>query len=211
MNISLHDFSGLLLDFDGTLANTEPIHALALKIFFHGKGYEFGEKEPGKATNLIFREWGMKQQNEKLAESFFEEYCLFLPEFFQKNYDVISWQNDTFDFLKRTEDVAKVLVTGSYENWLRALDPKLHIFENFSLFVTREDVLPDHEKPDPLAYILGAEKLKLLPSKCLALEDSYSGILSAKRAGCTVVAVKRDSTKGFEFADMVVNSLTEIL
>ena len=46
-----------------------------------------------------------------------------------------------------------------------------------------------HGKPEPDIYLKGAAVLGLAPEKCLALEDSPSGILSASRAGCLSVVI----------------------
>lgn len=57
----------------------------------------------------------------------------------------------------------------------------------FRCLVTSEDVT--HPKPHPEIYLKTAEKLGLLPSLCVAFEDSYVGVESAKRAGMKCVAV----------------------
>src|SRR6185437_9914582 len=44
-------------------------------------------------------------------------------------------------------------------------------------------------KPDPEPYLLAAARLGVPPGRCLAIEDSPSGIGSAEAAGCLVVAV----------------------
>jgi sugar-phosphatase len=44
-------------------------------------------------------------------------------------------------------------------------------------------------KPEPEAYLLGAERLGKAPHACLAVEDSPAGIRSAVAAGLQVVAV----------------------
>ena len=44
-------------------------------------------------------------------------------------------------------------------------------------------------KPEPDIYQLAAKELGLAPEECLALEDSPSGILSARRAGCFPVMI----------------------
>lgn len=46
-----------------------------------------------------------------------------------------------------------------------------------------------HGKPEPDIYLFGAKTLNLPPENCLALEDSYTGILSAYRAGCKATIV----------------------
>ncbi len=47
------------------------------------------------------------------------------------------------------------------------------------------------QKPDPTPYIKGARLIGISPDKCVALEDSYSGLLAAVRAGCLSVFVNR--------------------
>jgi mannitol-1-/sugar-/sorbitol-6-phosphatase len=44
-------------------------------------------------------------------------------------------------------------------------------------------------KPAPDCYLMAAERLGLAPADCLAIEDAPAGVLAAKRAGCTVLAV----------------------
>lgn len=46
-----------------------------------------------------------------------------------------------------------------------------------------------HGKPEPDIFLYGAESLGLPPESCLALEDSYAGLLSAQRAGCLPVLI----------------------
>lgn len=46
-----------------------------------------------------------------------------------------------------------------------------------------------HGKPEPDIFCYGAARLGLSPDSCLALEDSYSGLLSARRAGCLPVLI----------------------
>lgn len=54
-------------------------------------------------------------------------------------------------------------------------------------FVTAERVKKG--KPEPDAYLLGAELLGLSPSDCIVVEDAPAGILSGLAAGCAVIAV----------------------
>lgn len=46
-----------------------------------------------------------------------------------------------------------------------------------------------HGKPEPDIFLYGAESLGVPAESCLALEDSYAGLLSAKRAGCLPVMI----------------------
>jgi beta-phosphoglucomutase-like phosphatase (HAD superfamily) len=44
-------------------------------------------------------------------------------------------------------------------------------------------------KPDPEPYLAAAKRLGVDPLRCIAIEDSLNGTLSAQRAGCLVIAV----------------------
>lgn len=69
-----------------------------------------------------------------------------------------------------------------------------------------------HGKPHPAVYLGAAAKLEVTPSRCLAFEDSFNGLLSAKSAQMKAVAVLEEhnfqSTR-FDFADLKIRSLTE--
>lgn len=68
-------------------------------------------------------------------------------------------------------------------------------------------------KPHPGVYIQTAEKLGLRPEECVAIEDSPNGVLSAKAARMTCIAIPEPPLRGhpwFAIADAVVDSLEEI-
>lgn len=56
-----------------------------------------------------------------------------------------------------------------------------------AVFVTAEQV--KRGKPQPDAYLLGAEQLGLPPQACLVVEDAQAGVQSGLAAGCHVAAV----------------------
>ncbi len=60
-------------------------------------------------------------------------------------------------------------------------------------------------KPDPAVYLAAAQKLDIEPSYCLAIEDSKTGMLAAKRAGMQVAAfVNGRSDLNFNNADYII-------
>jgi sugar-phosphatase len=67
-------------------------------------------------------------------------------------------------------------------------------------------------KPHPEVYLHTAEKLKVNPMHCLAFEDSFFGVVAAKAARMTVVAMPDKSEyeqERFGAADLKIRSLTE--
>ena len=78
------------------------------------------------------------------------------------------------------------LVTMSWESLAAAVVSELPE-GTFSVVVTGDQVA--HGKPHPEAYLRAAERLNLPPSRCLAIEDSPTGVRSAVAAGVPTVAV----------------------
>ncbi|CNL25843.1 Phosphatase yfbT [Yersinia aldovae ATCC 35236] len=77
------------------------------------------------------------------------------------------------------------------------------------VFITCEQV--KHGKPQPDAYLLGAERLGLAPADCIVVEDAPAGILSGLAAGCQVIAVNAPSdTPKLAQVDLVLSSLAQI-
>ena len=71
----------------------------------------------------------------------------------------------------------------------------------------------ENGKPEPDIYLLAAERLKIDPKDCLALEDSAPGCRAAVGAGMTVVAIPNGDTKtaDFSFVPYQYDSLHEVL
>ncbi|MBJ3814408.1 sugar phosphatase [Shimwellia pseudoproteus] len=78
------------------------------------------------------------------------------------------------------------------------------------VMVTAEQVA--RGKPQPDAYLLGAERLGLEPADCVVVEDAPAGIASGLAAGCKVIAVNAPaSTPDLDKVDMVLDSLAQLV
>ncbi|MCY0977299.1 hexitol phosphatase HxpB [Chryseobacterium wangxinyae] len=80
---------------------------------------------------------------------------------------------------------------------------KLGIAHYFNAVTSAEEV--PRGKPDPAVYELTANKLQVDPKLCIAIEDSYSGILAAKSAGMKTAAYIMKNTFVYE-ADLIMNA-----
>ena len=66
-------------------------------------------------------------------------------------------------------------------------------------------------KPDPEPFLAGAALLGVAPPECVVFEDSPSGVVAGRAAGCTVVATTfSHSAEALEAANYLVRDLTEI-
>jgi HAD superfamily hydrolase (TIGR01509 family) len=69
--------------------------------------------------------------------------------------------------------------------------------ERFEVVICGEDV--GRKKPDPEAYLLALRRLRLPAARCLAVEDSASGLRSALAAGVATVIVRSLYTRDEDF------------
>ena len=67
------------------------------------------------------------------------------------------------------------------------------------------------KKPDPELYLLVLDQLSLNPSECIAFEDSYIGLLSAKNAKIKTICSPSEYhlDDNFEKADFICDEFTK--
>lgn len=68
----------------------------------------------------------------------------------------------------------------------------------FDFILTREDYVAS--KPDPEPYLTACARAGLRPGRCLAIEDSERGVISAARAGLAVAAIPGHLNQGGDFS-----------
>lgn len=104
------------------------------------------------------------------------------------------------------EGVPIAVASSSRRDWVEGHLGRLLLLDRFQAVVTRDDHEP---KPAPDLYLGACSRLGAEPAGSVALEDSSNGILAAKRAGMTAVAVPNAITRDYDFssADVVVGSM----
>jgi HAD superfamily hydrolase (TIGR01509 family) len=84
--------------------------------------------------------------------------------------------------------------------------------DSFAATVSSEEV--PHGKPAPDVYLEAARRLHVEPADAAAVEDSTNGLLSAKAAGMTVIAIPNrefpPAPDGLAAADVVLDSLDDL-
>ncbi len=87
-------------------------------------------------------------------------------------------------------------------------------FELFDRFAAiRSAEFEEYGKPHPGVFLSAAVSLGVAPSECLVLEDSAAGVVAARAATMTVIAVPTIEDRErpeFGIADLVLDSLEEL-
>ncbi len=106
-----------------------------------------------------------------------------------------------------------VVTTTSRSNWealwAHSLSP-LRLPEPV-VIVTGEDVAA--KKPDPEAYLVALDRLRLTTRQCCVIEDSRNGLIAARMAGLSVAIVRSEffGDERFDEAALLVDELDELV
>jgi len=114
-----------------------------------------------------------------------------------------------FDFLESIP-LPLALASSSDGNLIEAVIKRLHLNGKFQIIHSATE--ERYGKPHPAVYLTTAEKLGVTPTHCLALEDSFNGVLSAKAARMMCYAIPEgypDPDPRLIIADQMFPSLFE--
>jgi beta-phosphoglucomutase len=102
------------------------------------------------------------------------------------------------------------LVTGECRELVVATLEKFGLMDRFQVIITADDVM--FTKPSPEGYTLAAELLDVTPKDCVVIENAPRGIMSAKQAGMTCIAITSTLSRMYlKDADVIADDLTEVL
>jgi len=182
------DIRAVIFDLDGVLADSEGIHILAWEEI--AREYRLPE------DRLPLHDWIGYPDTEIVQEVVREHGLPITPEHLlehkRRNFRrLIAEQLEAIpgsvQALYELESLPLGLATSSSRSEAELMLRILGITDRFRTIVTGDDV--EHSKPKPDSYLLAAERLRVAPKHCVAIEDSSSGVQSARAAGMTVLAV----------------------
>lgn len=117
---------------------------------------------------------------------------------------------EILDYLKQKNYII-ALASSSRMKLIQAVIKKLDIGSFFQIVHSAE--YESFGKPEPHVYLSTAKKIHILPKHCIAIEDSYFGIQSAKNAGMSTIAIPEasifDDSK-FDIADYKFHTLNDL-
>jgi HAD superfamily hydrolase (TIGR01509 family) len=174
---------------DGTLVDTEPYWIAAEYRLVEGFGGSWSDEHAhaviGKpllvSANYIREHGRVPLSPEQIVDRL-------LAAVIADTRRRVDWRPGTLALLAQMKaaGLPTAMVTMSYRN-LAGTVAELLPAGSFDTLVCGDDVR--NGKPDPEPYLLAASRLGVPAERCLAIEDSPSGIASAEAAGCLVVAV----------------------
>jgi HAD superfamily hydrolase (TIGR01509 family) len=207
-------YRAVVFDMDGLLLDTETLwHAAETDLFArHGGEFTWDDKMAVIGTSYDFTSvyfadrLGLpREQGPALVTEMLE----LMHERIRRAVDARPGAVELIARLRELDGVGLGLASNSPRDMVDTALATAGMTDAFDAIVTSDDVT--HAKPAPDIYLLACERLGVDPADALALEDSASGIASAKAAGLTVIGVPQFAETDASAADRVVDSLEELL
>jgi sugar-phosphatase len=214
--IQLIDFEAIIFDMDGVIIDSEPLWKIAMEEVFSGLGSRLKKEDFQKTVGLrideVIHYWNIKENWGIRDESEVEEAIIIKMENLIADKPVaLEGVIDTLNYLK-LRNIPVGLATSSSSRLIKVVLEKLAIKQLFNFVHSAE--MEQYGKPHPAVYLTVAKKLAVLPEKCLVIEDSLNGIISAKAAKMTAVCIP-EKTHHIEpkliLADYQFESMTDFL
>lgn len=202
-------FKGLLLDLDGTLIDSEHTHLAAYRRMFKAKGWQISDSEmdifKGRPGPEVFHNepgpWhGLDPEKLGLEARSYVDIRRDPPRIFAGAREIMQLK------------MPKCLVTSAWRQWAQLAARLLDTPANLKV-ISQEDIRAG--KPDPEPYLVGAKTLGLPASSCIVIEDTISGVISAREAGAgriyAVTTSQERAALAEAGADLVTDTLQELL
>ncbi len=196
----------VLLDHDGTLVDSEPIHFLVWKEVLAPYGFvlteeQYRERYAGvptlaNACDLVQR-FGVAEDPVTLAEA---KNAATRDHLRRSAFPLLPGVREaiaTFSDL----GLRLAVVTGASAFGVEATLRAHGLASHFAVVVSVDDVR--HSKPAPDCYLLALERLGLPAGDCLAIEDTGHGLAAATGAGIRCLALPTPMSSHHDFSQAV--------
>jgi HAD superfamily hydrolase (TIGR01509 family) len=187
------DLAAVLFDLDGTLVDSEKVWDIGLRELAVRYGGVLSEAArlrmvgtDSLATMAILHEdLGQPWRNATYGADWLDARVL---DLFAEGLDWLPGARELLEAV-RAAGLRTALVTSTRRSLVEvALDTVGR--HNFDVVVCGDEVR--RTKPDPAPYLAAARALGVAPGACVAIEDSPAGVVSARAAGCAVIAVPHE-------------------
>jgi beta-phosphoglucomutase len=209
-------FEAVIFDWDGTIADTmKPIlasfHRALQEILGTDVPDEFIERRIGVGARDTFKEI-LREKQVPFDEALIQQLLAVKIRVQVERAVEVKLFPGARELLEALNGKVKVALASM--NNREVIDTMLNVLDvknYFGVVITRDEV--SHSKPNPEVFLKAAQKLGVVPEKCVVLEDSVFGVEAAKAGGMGCVAVSTGFYSREELAkagaDLVANSLLE--
>lgn len=211
----------IVFDFDGVIANSEPLHFQAFRAVFSAHGLAFAERDYytrylGFDDVGVFQavgadrgaHWTAARIRELVADKAVRLEAL-------EHGSSILFPGAADAIRRAAATVPIAIASGARGDEIRRVLNRNNLASYFTAIVAAEDTPISKPAPDPyfraLALLAPATGANLRGAECVAIEDSVWGLASARSAGLRTVGVTHTyEASDLAAADLVIGSLDEL-
>ncbi|PCJ65302.1 MAG: HAD family hydrolase [Bacteroidetes bacterium] len=203
----------VIFDMDGVIVNSEDLWQRAEKEVFSSLGVKMDEESCNLTMRMTTTEvtefWFSKHPWQgKTFEDVEQMVISRVIELIENEQCGIVGIKEFIEELKSSGLKVGLATNSPYKIIPRVLS-RLGIMSMFDAIASSE--FEKKGKPEPDVYLTVSRKLDENVTECIAIEDSNSGILSAKKAGMTVFAFTNSGkNKNLKNADYVFHEYSEL-
>ena len=207
----------IVFDFDGVIANSEPLHFRAYRDVLAEEGVVLSEADyyaqylgfdDAGAFTSIGEQHGRGWSGAQIRNLIARKAAQF--EALERDLSVL-FPGAAAAVRRAAAAMPVAIASGARGEEIRRVLVREGLLGCFTAIVAAEDTPVGKPAPDPylraLAQLAAAFPDGLLASDCLAIEDSHWGLESASAAGLRTVAVTNTYTVGELTADLTIASL----
>lgn len=205
----------LIFDMDGVLLDSEPFWRSSLRAELAALGTTLTEQEAADTMGIRIDkvlEYRQKTHGWE-GKSIPEAVDSILDRVIQEVHQSAVLLPGVWEVVSkaRQSDLKIGLATSSPSRMITAVVEALGLGDVFEVMCSAEGEA--YGKPHPAIYLTAAQQLGVDPQHCLAIEDSFNGLLSAKAAQMKCIVVPEEiaaDQPGFVIADLRLSSLVEL-
>ncbi|MGP0065758.1 MAG: HAD family hydrolase [Isosphaeraceae bacterium] len=180
----------VLFDFDGVMAATENHHVAAWQRTLSAMGWQIPDEIAARAAEVDDREFlsdlfTLRGVPVDKVDDWVRRKQLLTVQLLRASPRVYPGVVELVRALRG--QVRLAVVSGTWRENIEAVLEAAGLTDAFETIVGKEDVTA--RKPAPEAYELALKRLRLSARSAVALEDSATGMASARAAGLRVIAV----------------------
>lgn len=202
----------VIFDMDGLLIDTEPYWQKTERDVFRDLGIvitpDMQVDTFGLRTDEQIRYWynyrPWKSSSLQEVENRYHEVML---KYFLEQAELMEGAQEALDFFFE-KDLPLALASSSNMELIHAFLDRFGFHHYFREIYSAE--FEDYGKPHPAVYLETARRMNTDPVHCLALEDSFHGLIAAKAARMKTIAVPVHYDERFGVSDIVLESLTQL-
>ncbi|MDF1571791.1 MAG: hexitol phosphatase HxpB [Bacteroidales bacterium] len=202
----------VIFDMDGLLIDTEPYWQATERKVFRELGIEITEEMQvdtfGLRTDEQIRYWyNIRPWNKLSVKQVEDRYHETMLHFFRTEAKLMEGAIEALDFFS-DRGLPMALASSSNMELINAFLDRFGFHHYFTEVYSAE--FEEFGKPHPAVYLETARRLNTDPVGCLALEDSFHGLIAAKAARMKTIAVPEHHDERFGASDIVLHSLKEL-